>query len=135
MHCLDLDAFRCFEHDDLARGFGAPHIFDCQVIYAHAVQVANPGCSAFFDQSGCTANRIGVVGARFCRVDNDGVRAGEVFQMEPHGVLWGAFDERIIFGLVCAYLDRIVAVENLGVHVNNCDLDWWRYLVQCFMFY
>lgn len=29
---LDLDAFSGLEHDDFARGFGAPHVFDGQVI-------------------------------------------------------------------------------------------------------
>jgi hypothetical protein len=37
-------------------------------------------------------NDVGVVGARFCRVYDDGVRAGEVLQMEPHGVLGRLFN-------------------------------------------
>jgi hypothetical protein len=36
--------------------------------------------------------------------------------MEPHGVLGRLFNERVILGLVCADLDGVSAVENLGVH-------------------
>jgi hypothetical protein len=36
--------------------------------------------------------------------------------MEPHGVLGCLFNERVILGLVCADLDGVSAVENLGVH-------------------
>ena len=45
------------------------------------------------------------------------MRAGKIFQMEPHGVLRGAFNECVILGLVCADLDGVSAVENLGVHL------------------
>jgi hypothetical protein len=111
---LDLDAFGGLEHDDFARGFGAPHVFDCQVIDAHVLHVANAGCRAFLYQCGCASDRVGII--CFRRVYNDGVRAGEVLQMEPHGVLRCSFDKCVILGLVCADLDGIIAVENLGVH-------------------
>jgi hypothetical protein len=45
--------------------------------------------------------------------------------MEPHGVLGCAFNERVILGLVCADLDGVSAVENLGVH---CDLVWFQHI-------
>ena len=112
-----MDTFRGFKHDDLARGFGAPHTFDCQVIDAHTAQPANARRSVFLYQSGCAFNDVGVVGARFRRVYNDGVRAWEVLQMKPHGVLGCFFNERVILGLVCAHLDGVIAVENLGVHL------------------
>jgi hypothetical protein len=114
---LDLHAFGGFEHDDLARGFGAPHIFSHQVIHAHGLQVANARRRAFFYQRGCAVNDVGVIGARFRGVYDNGVRAGEVLQMEPHGVLGRLFDKRIILGLVCTDLDGVSAIENLGVHL------------------
>jgi hypothetical protein len=44
-----LDAFGGLEHDDdFARDFGAPHIFDCQVIDADVFKAANTKRSAFF---------------------------------------------------------------------------------------
>ena len=121
MSSLDLDAFGRLGHDDLTGGFGALHVFYWQVIHAHAAQSANVYCRAMFNQHGGTSDHLGVVGARICRVHNDGVRAGEVLQMEPHGVLRCPFDERVILGLVCAYANGIVAVENLGVHSLVAD--------------
>ena len=112
-----MDAFRGFKHDDLAGGFGASHIFDCQVINADAAQPANAERGAFLYQCGCAFNYNGVVGTRFSSVYNDGVRAGEVLQMEPHGVLRCLFNESVIVVLVCAHLNGVVAVENLGVHL------------------
>jgi hypothetical protein len=37
-------------------------------------------------------------------------------------VLRCPFDERVILGLVCAYANGIVAVENLGIHVIGLGL-------------
>jgi hypothetical protein len=113
---LDLDAFSGLEHDDFARGFGAPHVFDGQVIDADGFKTANTKRSTCFDQCCCASDCVGIVGARLGRVCNNGVRAGEVLQMEPHGVLRCSFDKCVIFGLVCADLDGVIAVENLGVH-------------------
>ena len=112
----NLDAFSGLGHDDLARGFGAPHAFDRQVIDTYAVQPANVYCRTFFHKRGGTSDHFGVVGSRFCRVYNHRVRAGEVLQMEPHGVLRCFFNERVILGLVCADLDGVSVVENFGVH-------------------
>lgn len=112
-----MDAFGSLKHNDFARGFGASHIFDHQVIDANAAQTPDTNCCAFFDQCGCASDHVGVASARLRRVYNDGVRAGEVLQMEPHGVLWRALDERVILGLIRAYINFIVAVENLGIHV------------------
>ena len=113
-----MNAFSGLGHDDFARGFGAPHAFDWQIIDTYTVQPANVYCRAFFYQRGCASNHVGVVGSRFGRVYNDGVRAWEVLQMEPHGVLRCLFNERVILGLICAHLDLIVYVENLGVHYS-----------------
>jgi len=113
---LNMDAFGGLGHDDLARGFGAPHMLSQQVIDAHVLQVANTWCRAFFDQRGCASNRVGVVGARFHRVHNHRVRARKVLQMKPHGVLRRLFNERVILGLIRAYINFIVAVEYLGIH-------------------
>ncbi len=118
----NLDAFGGLGHDDLTGGFGALHVFHWQVIDAHAAQSANVYCRAMFNQHGGTSDHFGVNYARICRVHNDGVRAGEVLQMEPHGVLRCPFDERVILGLVCAYANGIVAVENLGIHVLGLGL-------------
>jgi len=112
----NMDAFWGLEHDDLTRGFGAPHTFYWQVIDAHSAKATNTNRSAFFNQRGCALNDIGAVCARFRRVYDYRVRAGKILQMEPHGVLRCLFDECVILGLVCADLDRVVAVENLGVH-------------------
>lgn len=117
-HHSNLDAFGGFGHDDLARSFGALHVFHWQVIDAHAAQSANVYCRAMFNQHGGTSDHFSINYARFGRVHNDGVRAGEVLQMEPHGVLRCPFDERVILGLVCAHANGIVAVENLGVHYS-----------------
>jgi len=111
-----LYTFSGLGHDDLTGNFGAPHIFSHQVIDAHILKATNAGCRAFFDQRGCATNRIGINCACFCRVYNDGVRAGEVLQMEPYGVLGCFFNERVILGLVCADLDGVSVVENFGVH-------------------
>ena len=113
-----MDAFWGLEHDDLARGFGAPHTFYCQVIDAHVLKATNTWSCAFFNQCGCALNDIGAVGARFRRVYDYRVRAGKILQMEPHGVLRCLFDECVILGLVCAHLDGVSAVENLGVHFD-----------------
>lgn len=111
-----MDALGGLEHDDLAGGFGAPHTFYWQVIDAHGLKATNTKRSAFFNQHGCALNDICAVGARLHRVYDYRVRAGKILQMEPHGVLRCLFDECVILGLVCADLDRVVAVENLGVH-------------------
>ena len=111
-----MNALGGLEHDYLARGFGAPHTFYWQVIDAHVLKATNTKRSAFFDQCGCALNDIGTVCSRFRGVYDHRVRAGKILQMEPHGVLRCLFDECVILGLVCADLDRVVAVENLGVH-------------------
>ena len=89
---LNLYAFGGLGHDDLAGGFGAPHTFDRQVIDADILKTTNSRCRAFFDQRGCALNDVAVVGAQFRRVYDNGVRAGEVLQMKPHGVLRGLFN-------------------------------------------
>jgi hypothetical protein len=119
-----MDAFWGLEHDDFAGGFGAPHTFYWQVIDAHGLKATNTGSCTFFDQRGCALNDICSVGARFRRVYDYRVRAGKIFQMEPHGVLRCLFDECVILSLVCADLDRVVAVENLGVHHDGDDVTY-----------
>ena len=96
----NVDTFSGLGHDNFARGFSAPHIFDWQVIHAHTAQTPDTNCSPFFDQRGCAFNDVCVNYARFRRVHNHGVRAGKVLQMEPHGVLRRLFNERVILGLV-----------------------------------
>jgi hypothetical protein len=118
----NLDAFGGFEHDDLTGNFGAPHVFCGQVIHAHTAQPPDTNCSPFFDQRGCAFNDVCIICARFRRVHDNRVRAGEVLQMEPHGVLWRLFNKRVILCLVCANPDGIVAVENLGIHVYGIGL-------------
>ena len=119
MSSSNVDTFSGLGHDDLTGDFGAPHTFDWQVIHADILKATNAWCRAFFDQRGCAFNDVGVVGARFRRVHNHRVRAGEVLQMEPHGVLRRLFNKRVILGLVCTHLDGIIAVENLGVHCSS----------------
>lgn len=122
MTTSNMDAFWGLEHDDLTRGFGAPHTFYWQVINAHVLKATNTKRSAFFNQRGCALNDISAVCARFRRVYDYRVRAGKILQMEPHGVLRRLFDECVILSLVCADLDRVVAVENLGVHHDGDDV-------------
>ena len=122
MSSSNVDTFSGLGHDDLTGDFGAPHTFDWQVIHADILKATNAWCRAFFDQRGCAFNDVGVVGARFRRVHNHRVRAGEVLQMEPHGVLRRLFDKRVILGLICAYINFIVSVENLRIHACGLNL-------------
>lgn len=121
---LYMDALGGLEHDDFAGGFGAPHTLYWQVIDAHVLKATNTGTCTFFDQCGCAFNHVGAVCSCFRRVYDYRVRAGKILQMEPHGVLWCLFDECVILSLVCADLDGIIAVENLGVHHDGGDVTY-----------
>ena len=113
------DAFGSFEHDDLARYFSAPNVFCEHVIDADPAKVANFWRRAALDERGRAVNRFRAELARLCSVHDDCVRAGKIFQVEPHGVLRRALDERVIIRLVCANLDRVITVENLGIRSSS----------------